>query len=145
MSEVMVTRQPQEVKEQEEVYRTWPDRKKLSPARKSVEVTGSVSVQHLTTSSTSTQPMSMAAALERLNISYCPDRRSLQPSLASVEVESDENDCGNIYYKPGHRKAYSLPRTLKGLDDNGRICPPQVEHDVRVESPRSAIQRCGLK
>ena len=109
-----MTRQPQEVKEQEEeVYRTWPDRKKLSPARAwSVEVTGSVSVQHLTTSSTtsstSTQPMSMAAALESLNISYCPDRRSLQPSLVSAEVESDENDCGNIYYKPGHRKAYSL-------------------------------------
>ena len=139
----------QEVKvkevEEEEVYRTWPDRRKLSPARKSMEVTGSVSVQHLTTSSTSTQPMSMAAALESLNISYCPGRKCLEASVVSAEVESDENDCQNIYYKPGHRKAYSLPRTLEVLDDNGRICQPQVEHDVVVESPRSAIQRCGLQ
>ena len=130
--------------DQEEVYRTWPDRRKLSPARKTVEVTGSVSVQHLTsnTTNTSTQPMSMAAALESLNISYCPDNKCLQPS---GEVESDENEIQNIYYKPGHRKAYSLPRTLEGVDDNGTISHPVVEHDVVVESPRSAIQRCGLQ
>ena len=92
----------------------------------------------------------MAAALESLNISYCPDRKVLQqPSQASparvVSLESDENDCGNIYYKPGHRKAYSLPRTLEGVDDNGTISHPVVEHDVVVESPRTTIQRYGLQ
>ena len=144
MSEVKVKQTEEE--EEEEVYRTWPDRGKLSPARKAVEVTGSASVHHLP----STQPMSMAAALESLNISYCPDRKVLQqPSPASparvVSLESDENDCGNIYYKPGHRKAYSLPRTLEGVDDNGTISHPVVEHDVVVESPRTTIQRYGLQ
>ena len=164
MSEVMVDSQAKEplehkkevVKEEEEVYRTWPDRSKLSPARQCGEVTGSVSVQHLptttstistisTSTKTSTQPMSMAAALEGLNISYSPGGKCLQASRASPEVESDENERQNIYYKPGHRKAYSLPRTLEGVDDNGTISHPVVEHDVVVESPRTAIQRCGLQ
>ena len=126
-----------EEEEEEEVYRTWPNMRKACPAR---DVTASVSAQHLPF----TQPMSMAAALESLNISYSPAGKCLQPSMA-VSVESDENEAGNVYYKPGHRKAYSLPRTLEGVDENGTISHPVVEHDVVVESPRTTIQRYGLQ
>ena len=126
MSEVCAEKAREE--DREEVYRTWPDRSKVSPVKmEAVEVSSSVS--HLP----STQPMSMAAALEQLNISYSPASRCLQAS----EVESDEQEAEHIYYKPGHRKAYSLPRTLEGGS--------KVEHDIVLESPRTTLQRCGLQ
>ena len=113
---------------EEEVYKTWPDRSKVSPGRR--KVIESTSVQQLPT----TQPMTMEAALESLNISYSPASKCLE---ASNEVESDEQEAQHIYYKPGHRKAYSLPRTLEGGS--------KVEHDVVVESPRTTLQRYGLQ
>jgi len=116
--------------QEEEVYRTWPDRSR----REAGEVTGSASVHHLPP----TQPMTMAAALESLNISYSPGSQCLQATVATVaSVESDENEGQHIYYKPGHRKAYSLPRSLEGGS--------KVEHDVVLESPRTTLERYGLQ
>ena len=95
---------------EEEVYRIWPERSQMSPVRREVmEMSGSASVSHLP----ATKPMSMAAALENLNISYSVGSKCLQSSHGA-QVETDENEAQHIYYKPGHRKAYSLPRTLEG-------------------------------
>ena len=97
-----------------------------------MEGSGSASVSHLP----ATKPMSMAAALENLNISYSVGSKCLQSSHG-VQVETDENEAQHIYYKPGHRKAYSLPRTLEGGS--------KVEQEVEVESPRTTLQRYGLQ
>ena len=118
---------------EEEVYRTWPDRSQMSPVRREVmEGSGSASVSHLPP----TKPMSMAAALENLNISYSVGSKCLQSSHGA-QVETDENEAQHIYYKPGHRKAYSLPRTLEGGS--------KVEQEVELESPRTTLQRYGLQ
>ena len=97
-----------------------------------MEGSGSASVSHLP----ATKPMSMAAALENLNISYSVGSKCLQSSHGA-QVETDENEAQHIYYKPGHRKAYSLPRTLEGGSKG--------EQEVELESPRTTLQRYGLQ
>ena len=115
--------------------------------------------QKLLTTTTTTQPMTMADALESLNISYSPLTQQLQQQQQQqqqlekkdtehhnrTEVIRDETDNHHTYYKPGHRKAYSLPRTLEGLDDNGTIAHAKVEHDIVNESPRTTMQRYGIQ
>jgi len=158
------------------VYKTWPDRQKCSPRShnqtqldkfaslgSSLDQTGSVlsTCDKLPSSGTkvpSTHPMTMAAALESLSISYSPSSKGLHAGGDQItnnnskdddedsdtKIKSDENDSKNVYYKPGHRKAYSLPRTLEVVDEHGSISHPMVEHDVVVESPRSTLLRYGL-
>jgi len=155
------------------VYKTWPDRQKCSPrsdkqaldkfASLSLLQTGSnLKTCDKSTSGTEmspTHPMTMAAALESLSISYSPSSKGLHAGDDQIsnttklddddekkdsKLKSDENESKNVYYKPGHRKAYSLPRTLEVVDEHGSITHPMVEHDVVVESPRSTLLRFGL-
>ena len=138
------------------VYNTWPDRSRGSPIRgDQVEVDKFASLTSVDmTSAGATQPMTMSEALAQLNISYSPASQLLQQddkdkegagaAAAVGNDENDEEDTQYKYYKPGHRKAYSLPRTLEGVADNGTISHPQVEHDVVVESPRTTLQRYGI-
>jgi len=137
------------------IYKTWPDRQKSSPRTdEMLERFASLrSVQEKSSINLPTCPMTMADALEGLSISYSPQSKKLlvesdptQPNKDETvqSVESDENDSKNVYYKPGHRKAYSLPRTLENVDEHGSITHPIVDHDVMVESPRSTLLRYGL-
>jgi len=156
------------------VYRTWPNRQKLSPRSDQISLDRFVSLGSSMNQTGSnvrncdnlpfpsgdevivTQPMTLAAALENLSISYSPSSKGLHAggdasNTTEVEedetcsnIKSDENDSKNVYYKPGHRKAYSLPRTLEVVDEHGSITHPSVEHDVVVESPRSTLLRYGL-
>ena len=130
-------------------YHTWPS--KVSPVRgeiqSSVEKCSSLDTVQQQDPAT-TQPMTMEAALASLNISYSPASRCLQeaaPAPAPAAVEEDgEAEAQYSYYKPGHRKAYSLPRTLEGVAEDGSIARPRLEHDCAVESPRTTLQRYGL-
>ena len=137
-------------------YNTWPDRGKAVLLQQEAELVcrgrGSSSSTALArpappSPSLPTKPMSLAAALQTLNISYSPGSKCLQAPVAPPTPDAvlDESEAaGTSYYKPGHRKAYSLPRTLEGVDEAGRVTVTAVEHDVVVESPRSTLQRCGL-
>ena len=140
--------EPNRGKDCESCYNTWPH--KSSPM--SQECEPGVQFSSLRSVHQSpTKPMTMEAALASLNITYSPSSRCLQgkeqqSKEVSKTVTSDENETGEVYtyYKPGHRKAYSLPRTLEGVDEDGSIARPLVEHDVVVESPRTTLQRCGI-
>ena len=123
-------------------YNTWPH--KSSPVSKECDQSVKFSSLHSVAQSP-TQPMTMEVALANLNITYSPASKCLQGAEkgASQHVVSDDN-TEYTYYKPGHRKAYSLPRTLEGVDEDGSIKRPIVEHDVVVESPRTTLQRYGI-
>eukprot|EP00092_Neocalanus_flemingeri_P001796 GFUD01001914.1.p1 GENE.GFUD01001914.1~~GFUD01001914.1.p1 ORF type:complete len:652 (-),score=231.78 GFUD01001914.1:342-2297(-) len=152
------------------VYKTWPDRQKSSPRGDQTKLDTFASLSSLDQTGSKpptcdklpppgagvphTHPMTMAAALESLSISYSPSSKGLHAVVDIISdakdddseqtIKSDENDSKNVYYKPGHRKAYSLPRTLEVVDEHGSITHPMVEHDVVVESPRSTLLRYGL-
>jgi len=156
------------------VYKTWPDRQKHSPRSDTVDKFTSLGSLHHSgpglpvcdnlpshsgTEVPATQPMTMADALENLSINYSPFSKGLHAGgddsdiisdykdsdvKIDLKIKSDENESKNVYYKPGHRKAYSLPRTLEVVDEHGSITHPMVEHDVVVESPRSTLLRYGL-
>lgn len=104
---------------------------------------------------------SMATALDNLSMSYSPVTRKLHAveetkdtdddtDKSSNKVSSDENQQKTeeqsvdtaIRYVPGHRKAFSLPRTLEIVDEHGAILESKVES--LVESPRTTLQRYGL-
>ena len=129
-----------------ESYNTWPDRSKLSSEPGTVD--GSDRIGSVSAVNNMTVPMTMEAALEQLNISYSPVSQCLAESTTGKphpETEQPEQQQqGNVVYKPGHRKAYSLPRTLESVDDAGSITGTKVEHDVMVESPRTTLQRYGI-
>jgi len=117
-----------------------------SDAQRQLDRSKSEQCMEAVDASTKTTTMTMEDALEQLNISYSPVSQSLQKNVQSASsppVTEDENNQ-YTYYKPGHRKAYSLPRTLEGVDDDGSISHPKVEHDVVVESPRTTLQRYGI-
>jgi len=150
------------------VYKTWPDRQKASSSRPDTGDKQFTSLSSLhqaetnppslpdTAEASATHPMTMADALQNLSINYSPYSKGLHAGgdIASdtkdsddksdPKIKSDENDSKTVYYKPGHRKAYSLPRTLEVVDEHGSITHPIVEHDVMVESPRSTLLRYGL-
>lgn len=124
-------------------YNTWPH--KSSPVSKDCDPSFQFSSLHSVDQSP-TKPMTMEVALANLNITYSPSSKCLQGAEkkeVSQKVISDEN-TEYTYYKPGHRKAYSLPRTLEGVEEDGSIARPVVEHDVVVESPRTTLQRYGI-
>jgi len=96
-------------------------------------------------------PVTMATPSDSLSNNHSPIYEGADTVQDTCEdksdsniIKSDENDSKNVVYKPGHRKAYSLPRTLEVVDENGSITHPIVEHDVVVESPRSTLLRYGL-
>jgi len=109
----------------------------------------------------------MDTALDGLSLSYSPVTRKLiqaseddpvsrqEINIALEDLTVDENISNNdkapekkaataSRYVPCHRKAFSLPRTLEVVDENGSILEQHVEHDVEVESPRTTLQRYGL-
>jgi len=149
------------------VYKTWPDRQRQLQRSETEKLSSSLWSLHPGPSlpppscdipePANNHQVSMAEALENLAISYSPHSKGLHAGGDQVDssnktsdgksdavIRSDENDSKNVYYKPGHRKAYSLPRTLEVVDEHGSITLPIVEHDVVVESPRSTMLRYGL-
>jgi len=148
------------------VYKTWPDRQKHIGHRSdnskhsslwSLQAGPSLPPRDDLPSEPANHPVTMAHALESLSINYSPLSKGLHAGSEDVDhtkkfsdnksdsiLKSDENDSKNVNYKPGHRKAYSLPRTLEVVDEHGSITHPIVEHDVVVESPRSTLMRYGL-
>ena len=119
-----------------ETYNTWPDRSKLSTP----EILSSKErMMSMTAVDSKTQPLTMEAALQQLNISYSPATQCLQ-----TDVRRDDQQQQQVVYKPGHRKAYSLPRTLESVDDDGSITGTRLEHDHVLESPRTTLQRYGI-
>jgi len=62
--------------------------------------------------------------------------------LESDPIDQSKNERSEqIRYVPGHRKAFSLPRTLEVVNEDGSISHyPHPE----IESPRSTLQRFGV-
>ena len=135
--------EPNKVKDCDTSYNTWPH--KSCPVSQDCDRSAQFSSLQAVDQSP-TQPMTMEVALANLNITYSPSSKCLQGAEkkeVSQNVVTDENP-EYTYYKPGHRKAYSLPRTLEGVDEDGSIARQVVEHDVVVESPRTTLQRYGI-
>lgn len=67
-------------------------------------------------------------------------------------VEQDRNEvkiCDTVTrYTPGHRKAFSLPRTLEVVNEDGSIAevrPPPLPPNLEIESPRSTLLRFKME
>jgi len=110
----------------------------------------------------------MATALDNLSLTYSPGTRKLHVVEESYQKDGKSNQVSDILeqeddqvsldnnqektpeleqqatrYIPGHRKAFSLPRTLEVVDENGSILELQPVENL-VESPRTTLQRYGL-
>jgi len=73
-------------------------------------------------------------------------------NVPDVVVEEDRNQvksCDTVArYTPGHRKAFSLPRTLEVVNEDGSIQevrPPPLPPNLEIESPRSTLLRFKME
>jgi len=79
------------------------------------------------------------------------DRNEVKICRSDI-VEEDKNEvkiCDTVTrYTPGHRKAFSLLRTLEVVNEDGslpQVLPPPLPPNLEIESPRSTLLRFKME